>query len=184
MPKIIENIRERAIEEARNELIRNGYAALTIRGIAAKLSIGLGTFYNYFPSKEYLTAAVMLEDWQQLTGEFEAGLSGQDPETVFFGLFETVRTFSRRYVPTWKEYEQHGSSRTMISQYHGVLVEQLAGYLRTAIPAEQQETEPWLAGFLAELILRFGPDSSVRPETLEDAVRKLLKTNSRQADPD
>ena len=77
MPKIIENIRERAIEEARGELLRSGYAALTIRGIAAKLGIGLGTFYNYFPSKEYLAAAVMLEDWQELTGEFETGLAGQ-----------------------------------------------------------------------------------------------------------
>ena len=178
MPKIIENIRERAIEEARNELLRNGYTALTVRGIAAKLGIGLGTFYNYFPSKEYLAAAVMLEDWQQLTGEFETGLAGQSPEAVFFGLFDLVRTFSGRYVPAWKEYEQHGSGRAMIGRYHGTLVEQLAGYLRTAIPAGQQEREPWLAEFLAELILRFAPDSSVRRETLEDAAAKLLKTNT------
>ena len=66
----------------------------------------------------------------------------------------------------------------MISRYHGTLVEQLAGYLRTAIPADQQEQEPWLAEFLAELILRFAPDSSVRREMLEDAAAKLLKTNT------
>ena len=72
MPKVIDNIRGRAISEAREILIRDGYAALTIRGIARKLEIGVGTIYNYFPSKEYLAAGVMLEDWQELTKDFDA----------------------------------------------------------------------------------------------------------------
>lgn len=176
MPKIIENIQGRAIEEARKELIRSGYAALTVRGIAKKLGIGLGTFYNYFPSKDHLAACVMLEDWQLLLRDFESGLTDTgDPERVFYGLFDLVRTFSKRYDPTWKEYEMHGSSRAMLHQYHGKLVNQLAGYLLRAIPADQKEKEPYLAGFLAELILRFGSDSDILPETVGPAVTKLLR---------
>ena len=178
MPKIIDNVRERAIDEARKVLIGRGYRALTIRQIANELGIAPGTFYNYFPSKEYLAANVMLEDWHQLTQEFESGLCDQTPEQVFAGLFDLVRSFSLRFVPAWKEYEVHDSSRPMIHQYHGVLVQQLAGYLCRVIPTAQQEKEPWLADFLAEMILRFGSDSDADYDSILPAAEKLLRNVS------
>ena len=175
MPKIIENVRERAITEARKVLLEQGYDSLTIRKIAGEVGIGLGTFYNYFPSKEYLAASVMLEDWQQMTGLFEEKLSGLPPEEAASGLFDLVRAFSLRYVPAWKEYESHGSSRPMIREYHQTLVDQLSGYLRKVIPAEQQEKEPLLVNFLAETILRFASDNSVEYDSIKPMVEKLLK---------
>ena len=174
MPKLIDNVRGRAIEEARSELISRGYAALTIRGIAQKLGIGVGTIYNYFPSKEYLAAGVMLEDWQELMKDFEALHTGQPAETVIADLFSLVQTFTRRYDPAWREYEQHGGSRSMVRQYHGMLAEQFTGYIRQALPSGQQEREPRLARFLAEITIRFGSDVSMTYEVISDAVHKLL----------
>ena len=49
MPKIIENVRERAIAEAREVLTRDGYAAMTVRRVAKDLDIAPATLYNYFP---------------------------------------------------------------------------------------------------------------------------------------
>ena len=69
MPRIIENVKERAIIEARKVLEKEGYQALTVRGIADALAIGLGTVYNYFPSKDHLVACVILEDWMSLIRE-------------------------------------------------------------------------------------------------------------------
>ena len=60
MPKIIENLRQTLLSAARTLLLREGYAALTIRRVAAISGIAVGTVYNYFPSKELLAAAVML----------------------------------------------------------------------------------------------------------------------------
>ena len=174
MPKLIENIRERAISEAREILIRDGYAALTIRGIARSLGIGIGTIYNYFSSKEYLAAGVMLEDWQELTKDFEALHAGQPAGSVVADLFSLVRTFTRRYDPAWLEYEQSGGSRSMVHQYHGMLAEQFAGYIRQALPSGQQEREPYLALFLAEITIRFGSDLSISYEMISPAVQKLL----------
>ena len=175
MPKLIDNVRGRAIEEARRVLIEEGYAALTIRGIAQKLGIGLGTIYNYFPSKEYLAAGVMLEDWQELTKEFESAHAGAAAETVIEDLFRMVHTFTLCYSPAWREYEQHGSTRSMISRYHSILIGQLAEYIRTALPAEIQEQEPWLTDFLAETVLRFGTDAGFSYEKIAPAIRKLWK---------
>ena len=175
MPKIIDNVRERAITEAREILLQKGYKDLTIRQITEKLNIAPGTFYNYFPSKEYLAACIMLEDWHELTRNFETEIPGHSPEEVFTGLLGLVRTFTLRYVPAWQEYEKHSSSQAMIHQYHGTLIKQLAGYMYRVIPAEQREKEPWLAETLAELILRFGSDIEIQAETLKPAVQKLLK---------
>ena len=62
MPKIIENIKEQIIEEAKRQLFENGYAKTTIRSVAKACGIGVGTIYNYFPSKEMLISAFMLDD--------------------------------------------------------------------------------------------------------------------------
>ena len=178
MPKVIDNIRERAVDEARKVLMQDGYSALTIRGIAQQLGIGTGTIYNYFPSKEYLAAGVMLEDWQKMIQDFEQKLAGQSAEAVAAELFSLIHTFTLRYDPAWREYEQQGGSRSMIGKYHGALAEQFTGYIREALPSEQQEREPYLAGFLAEILIRFGSDASIEYGMIAPAVRKLLSNQS------
>ena len=37
MPKLLENIKEKAIEEARREMLSDGYRAMTIRRVAKEL---------------------------------------------------------------------------------------------------------------------------------------------------
>ena len=52
MPKIIENLDQRLKEEARRQIRESGYSAMTIRSVAAACGVGVGTVYNYYPSKE------------------------------------------------------------------------------------------------------------------------------------
>jgi len=175
MPKIIENVRERAISQARELLIREGYAAMTIRRVAAALGIAPATIYNYFPSKENLTACVMLEDWQKLMSDFEANQGQSSPEEIVRALFSTVQSFTQTYISSWTQYEPDERSSDLRQHYHPVLVEQLSRHIRRALPAERSGTEPWLAPFLADLILRFGSDGATRYEEIEPAIAKLLQ---------
>ncbi len=172
MPKILENIRERAIEEARRELEAEGYRAMTVRGVAARLGIGTGTLYNYFPSKEYLAADVMLEDWQKQMRVFEEQETPGDAEEVIRRLFAAVEAFTARYQRSWNQYDGVNRSDSMRRQYHTVLVRQLGGYIGRALP---QETRPWLAPFLAELVLRFASDGQSQYEDIAAAVNRLLQ---------
>ena len=64
MPKIIENLKEKLIAEATAQLRSAGYEATTVRSVAKACGVGVGTVYNYFPSKDQLIAACMLQSWQ------------------------------------------------------------------------------------------------------------------------
>ena len=43
MPKIIQNLENRLIEEAKKQIRESGYGALTIRSVAKACGVGVGT---------------------------------------------------------------------------------------------------------------------------------------------
>ena len=63
MPKIIENIREALLVEAKRQIAERGYQNTTIRSVAKECGVAVGTVYNYFKSKDMLIASFILEDW-------------------------------------------------------------------------------------------------------------------------
>ena len=71
VPKIIENVREQLLEEAKRQIRENGYSKTTIRSVAGACRLGVGTVYNYFESKDMLIASFMLEDWMECLGEMQ-----------------------------------------------------------------------------------------------------------------
>ena len=98
MPKIIENLEEKLLCEARKQLQETGYSAMTIRSVAAGCGVGVGTVYNYFPSKDALLAASMLEDWQSCVAAVH-GVSGseQSPERVLRCIYDQLLGFIDRH---------------------------------------------------------------------------------------
>ena len=71
MPKIIPEIQEQFLAAARQRIVYSEEHDLTIRQIARDCRTGVGTVYNYFPSKDALIAGVLSEDWQRILGRLE-----------------------------------------------------------------------------------------------------------------
>lgn len=71
MPKIIENLKETIILESRRLLANKGYDDFNIREIAKHCNIALGTFYNYFPTKDELVIEIVREDWKEISNLVE-----------------------------------------------------------------------------------------------------------------
>ena len=67
------------MEEATLAFARNGYAATSLDGLAARLGIRKQTILYYFPSKRELLGAVIDETAEELTEAFERALARAGP---------------------------------------------------------------------------------------------------------
>ena len=148
MPKIIENLSDRLIAEARQQLEQSGYGAVTIRSIAKGCGVGVGTVYNYFPSKEALIATYLLEDWKGCVSTVESVSRGAETaEPVLRCIYDQLTGFARRHSAVFRDEAAAAGFAGSFSQYHDLLRSQLAG------PLEKFCGGKFAAQFAAESLL-------------------------------
>ena len=148
MPKIIQNLENRLIEEARRQIEASGYGAVTIRSIAQACGVGVGTVYNYFPSKEALIAKHLLDDWQQcITASLAVSRYSDSPRPVALCIYDQLVSFSSRHAAIFLDDAAKASFAASFGKYHNLLRSQLAEPLRKFC------TDDFAADFLAEALL-------------------------------
>lgn len=60
----------------------HGYAAVSMRQIAAECGLQVGALYNHFPTKQSLLRGLMVSHLQDLLSALESELKDQEPETA------------------------------------------------------------------------------------------------------
>jgi len=130
MPKIIENLESRLAEEARRQVREAGYSAMTIRSVAKACGVGVGTVYNYYPSKEDLTAAYMLRDWERCVDSIEAASrQSESPELVLLCIHQELRRYAGENGSLFQDKSAASSFAAVWGKYHALLRSQLAAPL-------------------------------------------------------
>lgn len=148
MPKIIENLEQKLMDEARRQIEEAGYAAMTIRSVAKACGVGVGTVYNYFASKEDLLARHLLADWTQCIAAIEAtGILSDTPCPVVRCIYDQLCSFSQRHRNIFRDEAASSCFSGAFGRYHSILRSQLAQPLRKFCGSD------FTAEFIAEALL-------------------------------
>lgn len=154
MPKIIDNVRGKLIAEAKEQIALNGYDSVTIRSIAKGCGLGLGTFYNYFKSKDLLIATFLLDDWKErmerVTKNNEETL---DPMVVVRALYDEVKAFIKANDAIFSSSTAIKSFNTSGAGYRKFVRNQVAGPIHTSCVLAGYENAEFLSIFVAESVI-------------------------------
>ena len=168
MPKIIENLKEHLIAETQKQMQTQGYSAVTIRSVAKACGVGVGTVYNYFPSKEALIATHLLEDWNVCMHTInQAAQQATDPQPVVKCIWEQLVQFARRHQVIFRDETAAAGFAGSFSQYHGRLRSQLADPVRPFC------ADDFTAQFVAESLLTWTMAGKTFPE-IYDILKKIF----------
>ncbi len=181
MPKIIDALREKLLTEARTVLLGQGYRALTIRGVAGACGVAAGTVYNYFPSKDMLAAAVMLEDWQSvLSHAREACATACDVRAGLLAIHRAIGAFAGRYRLGWGQVTMGPGFRQEYQHRHQQLMGQIAGLVEPLLRHFGCEGDPFLAEFTARMLLTLSMDETFEFERLDGIITRLYAGEERE----
>lgn len=154
MPKIIENLQENLLTEARRQVLNEGYSAMTIRSVAKACGVGVGTVYNYYESKDMLVASFMLEDWLAYKERIEAGCTGDaTPESALRCVYGELCRFTEKYAGVFKDENAESVFASSFRQRHMMLRSQIARPLLRLCEQQSKVNPEFLADFLAETLL-------------------------------
>ena len=168
MPKIIENLKTRLMAEAARQIEEAGYGAMTIRSVAKACGVGVGTVYNYFPSKDALLATCLLEDWTACIAAIEAVSTDSDcPEPVVRSICSQLCQYIDRHSNIFRDADAAASFSGSFGRYHTLLRQQLAAPLRKFC------SDDFAAEFIAEALLTW--NTAVKPvDEIFRMVRNLF----------
>lgn len=168
MPKVLEDLARRLAEEARRQVQESGYAALTVRSVAKACGVGVGTVYNYYPSKESLAAAYMLRDWETTRAALlERCAAAPDARGVLYAVYAALLDFRREHAALFRDESAKGSYPAFSARYHGTLRDALAEPLQKICP------DAFTAVFTAEALLAWSAEGQDF-ETLYGVLAKII----------
>ncbi len=170
MPKIIENLREALLLEAKRQIAERGYKATTIRSVAGECDVAIGTVYNYFSSKDMLIASFMLEDWIAVIDSLKTE-SAEDSRSYLFSVYSALRAFAAKHSALFADKEAAKVYNSVFYERHKQLRAQLAELL---LPICSSANDPsFTAEFISESMLAWtmaGRDF----ESIYEIIKKII----------
>jgi len=153
LPKIIENVREQLLTVAKKQVMERGYGDITIRSVAGACGLGVGTVYNYFPSKEMLIATFVYEDWKRYLNVMQH-LPTADPCFLLKRIYGLLREFETEYERLFSDADAAKLVSIGFSGRHKMLRKQIAALVRPVCDSD------FSSEFIAESLISWSMENA------------------------
>ena len=173
MPKIIENVREQLLIEAKKQIMENGYTKTTIRSVAKACGLAVGTVYNYYSSKDMLIASFMAEDWKHCLEQIQKHASDSS-DVVIKSICENISGFVKIYNTLFCDGDAVKVYADAFSLRHKQLRDQLAGCVRPLCEMSAVKDKDFLAEWIAESLLAWTVAGKSFDEQY-DIIKQIIK---------
>ena len=173
MPKIIKNVREQLLTEARRQIAQHGYADTTVRSVAGACGLGVGTVYNYFKSKEMLIASFVYDDWKKYLEEM-AALPLYSPRELLGGIFDALKRFAAENAKLFSDADAAKLMAAGFPSRHKFLREQIAAFIVPLCEGNRLDAPVLCAEFLSEALISWSMDG-VEFDALYPTLEKIIK---------
>jgi AcrR family transcriptional regulator len=167
MPRIIENLREQLLLEAKRQVSELGYHGVTVRSVAGACGVGVGTVYNYFDSKEMLIATLLLEGWKKHLDKMSA-LPTDEPRERLYGIYRALSDFADENRALFSDNEARRLSSVNFPRRHKMLREQIASFI---LPISDNG---FASEFIAESLICWSSEGRAFGEVYE-IIKKIIK---------
>ena len=146
MPKIITNLRDDLMREAREQILKHGYKNTTMRSVAKSCGVAVGTVYNYFESKDMLIAEFILVDWMECINRISSHPK-EDRRAYLEFIYQSLIKFEERFHPLFSDEDAKSNFSAVFSERHKQLRKQLSVLIMPICDKE------FTADFVAEALL-------------------------------
>ena len=94
-------VRETILRAARQIVVQNGFAALSIRKLAEAIGYAPGTIYLYFKNRDALTREICLQGFAELSKQLES-VATADPQERLVALLHAYAEFALQNPETYR----------------------------------------------------------------------------------
>jgi AcrR family transcriptional regulator len=172
MPKIIENVREQLLTEAKKQVSERGYANTTIRSVAGACGLATGTVYNYFESKEMLIATFVAEDWKAHLKTMSS-FPADDTRELFKCIYDSLRGFADNNKRLFSDSDAAKVISIGFASRHQRLRGQLAEFVLPICKKNDLPNAEFTAQFIAESLISWAMEN-VEFDTVYGVLERII----------
>ena len=146
--------KDKILESAKNRLLQTSVETFSMRNIARDCNISPGTIYNYFPDKNALIAAIMIEDWHKALSEMETGVNAAGSFSEGLEkIYNAITGFAGQYLKVWSGYQDTGNYVSIHGRRHRELIDEINRNTRKLLIRFADEDALTISRLLSESIL-------------------------------
>lgn len=173
MPKLIPNAKEQILSVAKEELRNPEGGSFSMRSVAKKCHMAVGTLYNYFPDKINLIAGILLAEWKDEYQKTEDRISElSDVRDVLSAIAELITRFRTKNNSVFLTYRD-GSFGLYYVRLHGMFVQQIENLWKKGTASYGLDGEK--NRMIAEMILIQTKDKEISFETLCSMITDIIR---------